>query len=101
MLGRSTFGHDIWINQELFDCDVKVLTGFIEPHFFAGFSGGGKAIMPGMGGQRTVLSNHDARMIANPNSTWGIPMGTQFGRKCRKWPYGWEDFPGQRSPEQA
>ncbi len=75
MLGRSTFGHDIWINRELFDCDVKILTGFIEPHFFAGFSGGGKAIMPGMGGQRTVLGNHDAEMIANPNATWGITQG--------------------------
>jgi len=75
LLGRSTIGHEIWINQELFGCDVKILTGFIEPHFFAGFSGGGKAIMPGMGGQRTVLGNHDAGMIANPNATWGITHG--------------------------
>ncbi len=74
-LGSSTFGHEIWINREFFDCDVKILTGFIEPHFFAGFSGGGKAIMPGMGGQRTVLGNHDAGMIANPNATWGVTHG--------------------------
>jgi nickel-dependent lactate racemase len=74
-LGRSTFGHEIWVNRELFECDVKILTGFIEPHFFAGFSGGGKAIMPGMGGQRTVLGNHDAVMLANPKATWGITHG--------------------------
>jgi nickel-dependent lactate racemase len=74
-LGRSTFGHEIWINREFFDCDVKILTGFIEPHFFAGFSGDGKAIMPGMAGQETVLGNHDAGMIANPNATWGITRG--------------------------
>ena len=74
-LGRSTFGHEIWINREFLDCDVKILTGFIEPHFFAGFSGGGKAIMPGMAGQLTVLGNHDAGMIANPNATWGITRG--------------------------
>ena len=71
----SSFGHEIWLNRELLDCDLKVLTGFIEPHFFAGFSGGGKAIMPGMAGQRTVLGNHDAGMIANPNATWGVTRG--------------------------
>ena len=57
------------------ECDVKILTGFIEPHFFAGFSGGGKALMPGMAGQRTVLGNHDAQMIASPGATWGVTTG--------------------------
>lgn len=73
--GVTRRGHPIWLNRELVTCDVKVLTGFIEPHFFAGFSGGGKALMPGMAGQRTVLGNHDAGMIANPNATWGITHG--------------------------
>lgn len=71
-VGVSARGHAVWLNRELMACDVKVLTGFIEPHFFAGFSGGGKAVMPGMAGQRTVLGNHDATMIANPNATWGV-----------------------------
>ncbi|CAG0940524.1 lactate racemase [Anaerolineae bacterium] len=74
-VGVSARGHDVWLNRELMACDVKVLTGFIEPHFFAGFSGGGKAVMPGMAGQRTVLGNHDATMIANPNATWGVTQG--------------------------
>lgn len=74
-LGVTARGHDIWLNREIAGCDVKVLTGFIEPHFFAGFSGGGKALMPGMAGLRTVLSNHDAGMIANPNATWGVTHG--------------------------
>jgi nickel-dependent lactate racemase len=74
-VGSSTFGHEIWLNRQLLECDFKILTGFIEPHFFAGFSGGGKAIMPGMAGQRTVLGNHDAGMIAHPNATWGITRG--------------------------
>ena len=73
--GVTSRGHDIWLNHEIAECDVKILTGFIEPHFFAGFSGGGKALMPGMAGQRTVLGNHDAAMIANPNATWGITHG--------------------------
>jgi len=74
-LGISQRGHEIWLNKELMACDVKILTGFIEPHMFAGFSGGGKALMPGMAGLRTVLGNHDAGMIAHPKATWGITRG--------------------------
>lgn len=74
-LGVTSRRHDIWLNREIAACDVKVLTGFIEPHFFAGFSGGGKALMPGMAGLRTVLGNHDAGMIADPHATWGITRG--------------------------
>jgi nickel-dependent lactate racemase len=74
-IGTTTRGHEIWLNREIADCDVKILTGFIEPHFFAGFSGGGKALMPGMAGQKTVLGNHDAGMIANPKATWGVTQG--------------------------
>jgi nickel-dependent lactate racemase len=74
-LGQSARGHEIWLNRQLVECDVKILTGFIEPHFFAGFSGGAKAIMPGMAGELTVLGNHDAGMIAHPNATWGVTAG--------------------------
>jgi lactate racemase len=74
-LGVSSRGHSIWLNRELMNCDVKVLVGFIEPHFFAGFSGGAKALMPGMAGQLTVLGNHDASMIAHPKATWGVTHG--------------------------
>ncbi len=74
-VGRSSFGHEIWINRDYLQADVKILTGFIEPHFFAGFSGGGKAVMPGMAGQRTVFGNHDAGMIADERATWGITHG--------------------------
>ena len=74
-LGKTHLGHEIWINRALMDCDIKILTGFIEPHFFAGFSGGGKALMPGMAGLETVLGNHSAQNIAHPNATWGITSG--------------------------
>jgi lactate racemase len=83
-LGQSSFGHDIWINQVFMDADVKILTGFIEPHFFAGFSGGGKAVMPGMAGQNTVFGNHDAEMIANPKSTWDITQGNPIFEEARE-----------------
>jgi lactate racemase len=74
-LGVSHWGHEIWLNKELLGCDLKILTGFIEPHLFAGFSGGGKAIMPGMAGLETVLGNHDAVMLNDPRATWGVRAG--------------------------
>jgi lactate racemase len=74
-LGKTHRGNEVFINRELAECDVKILTGFIEPHFFAGFSGGGKAVMPGMAGLATILNNHSANMIADPRATWGITHG--------------------------
>ncbi len=82
--GISSFGHEMWINRELLECDLKILTGFIEPHLFAGFSGGGKAIMPGMAGQRTVLGNHDAGMISHPNATWGVTVDNPILQEIRE-----------------
>ena len=74
-LGRTRRGNEIWLNRALAECDVKILTGFIEPHLFAGFSGGGKAVMPGMAGLRTIMHNHSPEMLANPKVTWGIIDG--------------------------
>jgi nickel-dependent lactate racemase len=74
-LGMTKTGNEIWINRDLFECDLKILTGFIEPHFFAGFSGGGKAVMPGMAGLSTVQRNHSSAMIGHPRSTWGVTKG--------------------------
>ena len=70
-IGQTSFGHEIWINRIFMEAKVKVLTGFIEPHFFAGFSGGPKAVMPGVSGSETINGNHSAKMIDNPSATWG------------------------------
>lgn len=45
--------------------------GFIEPHFFAGFSGGRKAILPGVASAKTVLYNHNARFLQSPHARQG------------------------------
>ncbi len=74
-LGRSRFGHDIRVNRHFMDADVRILTGFIEPHFFAGFSGGPKGVLPSIAGAESVLDNHGARMIGDPKSTWGVTEG--------------------------
>lgn len=83
-VGTTSKGHETWLNAELMRCDLKVLTGFIEPHLFAGFSGGGKAVMPGMAGQRTVLGNHDAGMVGHPQAIWGVTRGNPVWEEVRE-----------------
>jgi nickel-dependent lactate racemase len=83
-LGKTGRGHEIWLNRKVVECDWKILTGFIEPHFFAGFSGGGKALMPGMAGLQTVLGNHDAGMIADPKAGWGVTQGNPIWEEVRE-----------------
>jgi nickel-dependent lactate racemase len=74
-LGVTRAGNEILLNRHLVDADVRIITGFIEPHFFAGFSGGPKGVMPGVAGQHTVERNHGAAMIGHPNATWGVTFG--------------------------
>lgn len=83
-IGTTSKGHETWLNAEIMRCDLKILTGFIEPHLFAGFSGGGKAIMPGMAGQRTVLGNHDAGMVGHPKAIWGVTHGNPIWEEVRE-----------------
>ena len=83
-LGETSFGHPVWINRIYMEAQVKVLTGFIEPHFFAGFSGGPKAVLPGLAGEQAVLGNHDARMIGHPRATWGVTIGNPIWEEMRE-----------------
>jgi nickel-dependent lactate racemase len=70
-------GNDVpvWLNRQWLDADVRITTGFVEPHFFAGFSGGPKLVAPGLAGLETVLVLHDAARIGHPRATWGITRG--------------------------
>jgi nickel-dependent lactate racemase len=74
-LGR--FGDDVpvWLNREWADADVRITTGFVEPHFFAGFSGGPKLVAPGLAALETVLTLHDSARIGHPKSVWGVVHG--------------------------
>jgi lactate racemase len=73
----GTHGNDVpvWLNQEWVDADVRITTGFVEPHFFAGFSGGPKMVAPGLAALETVLVLHDAARIGDARATWGITHG--------------------------
>ncbi len=74
-LGRTHFGHEILVNRAYAEATAKILTGFIEPHLFAGFSGGPKAVLPGVAGAQLILENHGTVMLDDPNATWGIIDG--------------------------
>ena len=74
-VGRTHVGHDIRVNRQYMEADVRILTGFIEPHFFAGFSGGPKGVLPSIAGAESVLDNHGAKMVGHPKATWGITEG--------------------------
>lgn len=74
-VGTTKSGNEVFINKEILKCQVKILTGFIEPHFFAGFSGGGKALMPGMAFQETIKYNHSISHLSLDNVGWGITYG--------------------------
>lgn len=73
--GHTRSGAPALINRLAAEADVRILTGFIEPHFFAGFSGGPKALMPGVAGLKTTLSNHGAENIGSPRATFGVNEG--------------------------
>ena len=57
------------------EADLRITTGFVEPHFFAGFSGGPKMVAPGLAGLDTTLELHNARRIGDPRATWGVIEG--------------------------
>ena len=74
-VGRNSYGSEVYLNKTYVQADFRIVTGFIEPHFFAGFSGGPKGINPGIAGIKTILDFHNAEMIGHPNSTWGLLEG--------------------------
>jgi nickel-dependent lactate racemase len=84
LVGTTEGGNDIRIHKDYMKCDVQILTGFIEPHFFAGFSGGGKAVMPGLAQLETVLRNHSPKNLDNPSATWGVINGNPAWEEIRQ-----------------
>ena len=81
--GVTKSGAPALIDRHFTDADVRIVTGFIEPHFFAGFSGGPKGIMPGVAALETVMSNHGAHHIASPHAAFGITDGNPLWEEMR------------------
>ncbi len=82
--GVTARGHPILLNRLYLEASVTILTGFVEPHFFAGFSGGPKPLMPGLAGLETVLHNHGPRMIAHPHAAFGVLEGNPIHEEQRE-----------------
>lgn len=74
-LGKLPSGGDLILNELIVKTDLLIAEGFIEPHFFAGFSGGRKSVLPGVASKETVLANHCAEFIDHPNARMGILKG--------------------------
>ena len=76
-LGRTTRGIEIWLDRGFVTADLKVVTGLIEPHLMAGYSGGRKGVAPGLAGVETMRSAHGPVMLED-NVGPGIITGNPF-----------------------
>jgi len=77
-LGKTRKGTPIWVNKFYVRSDLKILTGLIEPHFMGGFSGGRKAICPGISGYDTVKIVHSPRFLESVNARNGVLRNNPF-----------------------
>jgi nickel-dependent lactate racemase len=82
-LTTTARGVDVQINRRYLEADVRILTGFVEPHLFAGYSGGGKAVLPGVAGADIVMSNHAADMLGHPKAAWCVTEGNPIFEEMR------------------
>jgi nickel-dependent lactate racemase len=78
LVGEIGDGVPALVNKHYLAADLKILTGFIEPHMWAGFSGGRKSILPGISSVKTLEFMHGPEMVAHPQTRYGILEGNPF-----------------------
>src|SRR5437867_840215 len=83
-VGNTRNGVRVLLNRRWMESDFKITTGFVEPHFFAGFSGGPKMVAPGLAGLDTVMELHNAVRIGHVNATWGVTEGNPIHDDVRE-----------------
>ena len=81
--GTGIDGQKVRLNRDYVEADRRIVLGFIEPHFMAGFSGGYKAVFPGIADIGAIMRYHDASMIGDPKTTWGLIEGNPTQRRIR------------------
>lgn len=74
-IGVLPSGAELVVDRAALECDLLVAEGFIEPHFFAGFSGGRKSVLPGICDKKTVMGNHCSAFLASPEARSGTLDG--------------------------
>lgn len=84
LVGATESGNEIRLHKAYLDCNIRILTGFIEPHFFAGFSGGGKSVMPGLALLETIIRNHSVDNIDHPKAAWGVTYGNPIWEEIQQ-----------------
>ena len=84
MTGRTSDGIPVLLNRHWLDADIRITLGLVEPHFFAGFSGGPKMVAPGLAGFGTTMHLHNAARIGSPRATWGITDGNPVHDSVRE-----------------
>ena len=83
-IGSTESGVEVRLNKRWVESDIRVTTGFVEPHFFAGFSGGPKMVAPGLAGFPTIMRLHDAAMIGHPDARFAITVGNPIHDTIRE-----------------
>jgi lactate racemase len=83
-LGVSLQGHPLSVNRTYLCSTFKILTGYIQPHIFAGYSGGPKAVLPGVAGFNTIMANHSYAMLNDPRAAWGVTAGNPIWEEMRE-----------------
>jgi nickel-dependent lactate racemase len=82
-LADASPGVPLLLNREWLDADFRITTGFVEPHLFAGFSGGPKLVAPGLAGLETIMVLHNAERIRHPKAIWGVIEGNPIHEDIR------------------
>lgn len=81
--GKTPDGRSVYYNREYVEADKRIVLGFIEPHFMAGFSGGYKGIFPAVADIDAIMHYHRAEVIGSPRSTWGVLEGNPTQEQIR------------------
>lgn len=81
-LGKTENGTPVYINKTYLEADLKITTGLIEPHLMAGYSGGRKAICPGIASVETMKVMHGPELMEHPKSAVGILDGNPFHKEA-------------------
>jgi nickel-dependent lactate racemase len=83
--GKASDSHEVFYNKDYVEADKRIVMGFIEPHFMAGFSGGYKGIFPAVAGIDSIMHYHRAEIIGHPRSTWGVIEGNPTQEIVRRY----------------
>ena len=83
-IGSTKAGIEVRLNRRWVEADIRITIGFVEPHFFSGFSGGPKMVAPGLAGFPTIMRLHDAMMIGHPKARFAITEGNPIHDSIRE-----------------